>query len=63
MQTRTSPTLRAQLELFLPPSQTFHWHKLPRETQRRTVVLLARLLREHEEIPHRRDVAKEGSDE
>jgi hypothetical protein len=63
MQTRTSRTLRAQLELFHPPSQAIHWHKLPREIRQRAVTLLSRLLREHGQIPHRPAVAKEGGHE
>jgi hypothetical protein len=61
MQAHTSRLQHAQLELFHPQSETIHWYKLPREIQQRTVMLLARLLREYS--ANRPTVTKDGSNE
>jgi hypothetical protein len=46
MQTRRIRLQAQQLELFRPQSEVIDWCKLPRETQHKTITLLAKLLRE-----------------
>ena len=64
MQSHASRLQRAQLELelFSPRSEMIHWHKLPHEIRERSVILLARMLRDYSGIPHR-PAAKEDSHE
>jgi len=63
MQAHASRLQRAQLELFSPRSEVIHWHKLPHEIRERSVILLARMLRDYSGIPHRPAAAKEDSHE
>lgn len=63
MQVHSSRPQRRQLGLFHLHSEATHWQRLPKDIQERTVSLLARLLREHLNIPHDTDVAKEGRHE
>jgi hypothetical protein len=52
-----------QLELFRPQFEVIDWHKLPRETQQKTMALLTKLLREHSEAQQPRSAVKEGAHE
>jgi hypothetical protein len=51
------------LELFHPQSEVIDWHRLPRETQRKTTTLLAHLLREQSGIQLLHSVVKESKHE
>lgn len=63
MQVQSKRSQRGQLGLFHLQSEVIHWQRLPKDIQERTVSLLARLLREHWNIPHPPKVAKEGRHE
>ena len=53
----------AQFKLFHPPQRRPSWQALPPETRRKTVRLLARLLREHIGRVRASGSTKEASDE
>ena len=44
-------------------TEAIDWHKLPREIQEKTLILLTTLLNEHSELHSRHSVAKESSHE
>ena len=53
----------AQFKLFHPPQKSPSWQVLPAETRRKSVRLLARLLREHFGTIHASGSRKEAGDE
>lgn len=63
MQSRKIRLQQRQLELFHPPSEVIHWHKLPREIQQKTKTLLVKLLQEHSGTQLPRSRPKEGTHE
>ena len=63
MRTLLSPQRATQLKLFHPPIRNLVWEELPCEVRQQIVLLLARLLGEHNRRYLARDPVKEVRDE
>ena len=63
MQTRTIRLRDPQLELFCNQAEMMNWDRLPHETQKEVIRLLAKLLREHTRRDMTRRIVREGRSE